>query len=453
MKLGYEFRHNWHPCSQMKDYETFPNLRVQKANGCYLYTHQKQKVLDIISSWWCKPLGHQHPLIKEAVMGQMNKFEHVIFANTTSDLAIELGNKITQLASGLDKVFYACDGSTAVEIALKMSLQYHLQSGSKHKNKFAYFSNAYHGETILCYSVSDLELYQSQYKSLVKKQYKLTPPTYLQGRLPKNNILDINNSWKKEIKWKKIEESLNEIKTLLSAIIVEPIVQGAAGMLMYSADLLHQLSLWCSKNRVHLIVDEIMTGFGRLGKKFAYEYANITPDFVCAMKGLGGGWTPFSVVLTKSEIYQAFYDDYQTGKAFMHSNTYSGYSLGMAAANAIIDILEQENWYSLVLEKGIILYKAMVTINEKVECLKNIRQIGFIAAAEIDINYFEVKKNNIKENRLGYLIYQEALKLGVLLRPLGNTIYFLPPFIISELDIELAVEKIIQAIQKVKNQS
>ncbi len=441
MSLDIAFKHNWHPCSQMKDYEQFPYLHIKSAKGSVLTLKNGHQVIDAISSWWCKSLGHGHTELKEALEDQVAKFEHVIFANTTSDLAIQFGEKITGLTKNLDKCFYAGDGSTAIEVALKLSLQYHQQTGGCDKYKFAYLKNSYHGESIFCYSTSDLDLYKNKFKPILSnftKNLKISDFHYLSGELSENNFPVEDN-------WLSIKKNLDKHKENLAGIIIEPIVQGAGGMLIYSADLLVKLRSWCSQNDVHLIADEIMTGLGRVGNTFACEYAGIEPDIMCLMKGLSAGWLPFSAILTTSSIYDAFYDDYASGKAFMHSNTFTGHPLGMAIASKALDIYQRENFFEVNKKRGLLLSKILKLVGEQTGALAHVRQIGMIAAADLvnskNGQFFDPKL------RMGHLIYQKAIEFGILIRPLGDTLYLLPPYNITDEELAIIETSLLKTIK------
>lgn len=401
----------WHPCAQMHDYETFSPLEIKSTQGCYIELKNGQKIIDANSSWWCKNLGHGHPRLREALIKQTEKFEHVILANTTNDTIVELSEKLTSLTKTLKKIMYASDGSCAVEIALKMSLHSRKIQHSK-KSRFASLKNSYHGETIFALSVSDVELYNKAYKDI------LIPCTYI-SQIPyvQNKYVPLWENCEKN--WPLIELQLNAIADELTAIIVEPIVQASCGMQIYSADFLTRLREWTEKNDVHLIADEVMTGLGRTGLPFAFQYANIEPDIACVGKGLTAGWIPMSAVLLKNAIYDLFYDEYSAGKNFLHSHTHSGNALAASVANEVLNILEQENIYQQVQQKENLMLKLMQEIAYETCALQNVRGIGGIVAADLIVE-------NPKQ-RLGYAIYQNAVKKGALLRPLGNTIYWLPP--------------------------
>jgi len=426
-------KHIWYPCSQMKDYETFPPLHIVKAEGSCLYTADGCRIIDAISSWWCKTLGHAHPEIATAVNAQMRNFEHIIMANTCNETLVELSERVTNHTQGLDKVFYADNGSTAVEISIKMSLQYHLQSGMSAKKQFLALENGYHGETTLTLAAGDCELYSAPYSTIMPSIGKITGIPYT------THISGTESDKLKEDEWSVILEQLESAKEHLSGILFEPILQGAGGMLMYKPDFLKRLRAWADKNSVHLIADEIMTGFGRTGKMFACDHAEIEPDFMCISKGLTAGWGPMAAVLTSNDIYDAFYGDYSSGKAFMHSNTYCGYSIAAAAALAALKIYERDDIINSVAKRSGELRERMECIAKETNALTNIRSIGFLVAA--DIIDPETGKSFPKKERTGYKCYKNAVKNGVLLRPLGDAVYFLPPLNIKDDILDELAEK------------
>jgi len=415
----------WHPCSQMKDYEAFPPLIIKKAYGSYIELTDGKRIIDAISSWWCKSLGHNHPRLKAALQAQLECFEHVIFANSTYEIIIQLSEKLGNLCPGLNKVFYASEGSSAVEIALKMSLHAQQLLNQNQRTQFTSLQNGYHGETFMALGLSDLGLYRKAYEAhLIKPNFIQNIPYVHSSSDPLwNNCSAI---------WPDIEKQLEKQEANLAAIIVEPIVQGAGGMKIYSQDFLRRLRNWTQTHGIYLIADEIMTGLGRTGETLACEHAKIKPDFICLSKGLTSGWLPMSAVLTHPEIYNLFYDDYSSGKSFLHSHTFSGNALAAAVALECLNILEVEKILQQVREKEIILKKLMHEVHDKTERLTNIRGIGAIIAADLQLTETE------KKQRIGYQIFQKALQLGAWLRPLGNTIYWLPPlntpvFVLEEL--------------------
>jgi adenosylmethionine---8-amino-7-oxononanoate aminotransferase len=426
----------WHPCAQMKDYETFIPLPIEKAQGSYFILQDGTQVLDAISSWWCKSLGHSHPRLKAALVRQLEMFEHVILANTTNSIIVQLSEKLTCLTKNLNKIFYASEGSSVVEIALKMSLHARQILGQPFKNQVLALSNGYHGETFLALAVSDVGIYRQPYENFLPKVNFIQNIPYVCSR--------IDAAWQNASpSWDGIENQLDAYADNLSAIIVEPLVQGAGGMRIYSKDFLSRLRRWCSSHDVHLIADEIMTGFGRTGKMLACMHADIEADFVCIGKGLTSGWLPMSAVLTSNAIYQVFYDDYAAGKSFLHSHTYAGNALAAAVALESMKILEEEQICERVSDLEITLGSYMADVAEKTKKLINIRCLGGIVAADLDVNR---DKTN---SRSGYQIFKKAVAFGAYLRPLGNTIYWLPPLNITEHDLRHLRDVTIAAIQAV----
>ncbi|MBY0544912.1 MAG: adenosylmethionine--8-amino-7-oxononanoate transaminase [Gammaproteobacteria bacterium] len=410
--LSKDLAYIWHPCAQMKDFETHPPLLIQSASGAYLRQTDGSMIIDAISSWWCKNLGHGHPAIKKAIAEQLEQFEHVMFGNTTYEIIIQLSEQLTQLLPSLNKVLYASDGSCAVEMALKMSLHSRAIRGEPERNQFMALENSYHGETGLAMAVSDLGIYRKPYQAVLPSMHFLKGIPYVSGK--QDPLWDDCSSH-----WPMIAEQLNCIADRLSAIIIEPIVQGAGGMLMYSQDFLRRLRIWTREHGIHLIADEIMTGFYRTGPQLACHHAAIEPDFLCLAKGLTGGFLPLSATLTTHEIYDLFYSDYEKGHTFYHSHTHSGNALAAAAALACLGSMKTE----LIAEKTNLLepllQDLMYQVAEETGCLTNIRQMGGIVAADL-INTKQI-------NRLGYKLGQIAMKNGALIRPIGNTFYWLPP--------------------------
>jgi len=410
--MDRDLKHIWHPCSQMKDYELFKPVAVKSAYGSYIELENGVKLIDAISSWWCKSLGHQHPRLKQAAIEQINQFEHVIFANTTNEIITLLSEELTNLTQSLKKIFYAGDGSSAIEIAMKMSLHARIVCGEVKKTRFIALENGYHGETMGALSVSDIGLYKKPYQSMLFDVNFISPIPY---------VLSTTESLWSDCHdyWMTIEKMLEPHVDQTTAIILEPIVQGAGGMKIYSQDFLQRLRIWTANHGIHLIVDEIMTGMGRTGKMFAYQYADIEPDFLCLAKGLTAGWMPFSAVLMRDEIYNVFYDDYEKGTSFLHSHTYSGHVIAARIALEVLKIIQETNLCEKAQSLGIIMKNAMNQVAFETKKISNVRQIGAIVAA--DLIHHDQKR------RVGFEIYQKAVELGALLRPLGNTIYWMPP--------------------------
>jgi len=420
----------WHPCTQMKDHETLPLVPIKFGKGVYLYDFDENRYIDAVSSWWVNLFGHVNEHINAKIKEQLDNLEHVLLAGFTHEPAVELAHKLVGITPlKLSKVFYVDNGSSAVEAALKMSYHYHLNKG-KRKPIFLSLTNSYHGETIGALSVGDVSLYKETYEQLLIQN--------MQVPVPKDQSIEAS-----EVALKGLEKLFQEKATEISAFILEPLIQGAGGMHMYHSSYLSGARTLTKKYDVHLIADEIMTGFGRTGKMFACEHAEISPDFMTLSKGLTGGYLPLSVVMTTDEVYQAFYCDYNEHKAFLHSHSYTGNPLACAAALATLEIFEKEDILGENSKKSDYILKALDKFH-LLDNVENIRQQGMVTA--ISLKGYDAKE------RVGLKIYEYALKHGVLLRPLGNVIYFMPPYIITyeEIDkmIEVAYSGIINILKK-----
>jgi adenosylmethionine---8-amino-7-oxononanoate aminotransferase len=415
----------WHPCTQMKDHENLPMIPIKNGQGVWLEDFDGNRYLDAISSWWVNLFGHSNPAINAALKDQIDTLEHVIFAGFTHETGIQLAEQLITISpEGLERCFYADNGSAAVEIALKMSFHYWRNLGRNKKTKFITLENSYHGETLGALAVGNVALYKNTYGPLLMEVITVAGPDCYQ-RDPEESWADFSRR-----QFALMEETLLHHADSVCAVIIEPLVQCAGNMRMYDPVYLQLLRAACDKHQVHLIADEIAVGFGRTGTLFACEQAKISPDFMCLSKGLTGGYLPLSAVLTTSTIYQAFYDDYQKLNAFLHSHSYTGNALACRAALATLDIFQQQN----VIENNRSLAKTMANATARFQDhhhVAEVRQTGMILAIEM------VKKRNPREpypwqERRGLIVYQYALSKGVLLRPLGNVIYFMPPYIVSE---------------------
>ncbi|MBS4050579.1 MAG: adenosylmethionine--8-amino-7-oxononanoate transaminase [Methylomonas sp.] len=422
----------WHPCSQMKDHEQLPLIPIKSGRGVWLEDFDGKRYLDAISSWWVNLFGHAHPLINQAVKAQLDTLEHVILGGFTHQAAVELAEKLVEITPpGLNKCFYADNGSSAIEIALKMSFHYWRNLGQSRKTKFVTLENSYHGETLGALAVGNVALYKDTYGPLLMDVISVASPDCYNR--------EAGESWRDYSirRFADMEQTLARHADTVSAVIVEPLVQCAGGMRMYDPVYLTLLREACDKYRVHLIADEIAVGFGRTSTLFACEQANISPDFMCLSKGLTGGYLPLSAVLTTDTVYQAFYDDYQNLTAFLHSHSYTGNALGCRAALATIGLFQSRD----VLGNNRRLAAAMARAAERFKQhphVAEVRQTGMILAIELVKNRL-TREAYPWQQRRGLKVYQYALSQGVLLRPLGNVIYFMPPYVITEQEIELMV--------------
>ncbi len=415
----------WHPCTQMKDHEKLPLIPIKKAYGVYIEDFDGNRYIDAISSWWVNMFGHTNSYINSKIKEQLDTLEHVILAGFTHEQVVRLSERLVKLTpKELEKCFYSDNGSSAVEVALKMSYHAHLNDGNRNKTIFVSLTNSYHGETIGALSVGDVELYKDTYKPLLLQTIQTPVPKDMSEESAKVAACEF-------------EELCKSRADEISAIIVEPLIQGAGYMHMYHEKFLVLVREICDKYNIHLIADEVMVGFGRTGELFGCQKAKISPDFMVLSKGLTGGYLPLSVVLTTNEIYTKFYCDYNEHKAFLHSHSYTGNALACAAANATLDIFENED----IIEKNRVTAEHMSQKLQKFKTLKNVkevRQVGMICVVEL--------KGYAPRERIGLKVYQHGLKNGVLLRPLGHVVYFMPPYIITNEEIDKMMDVAYEAI-------
>jgi len=419
----------WHPCTQMKFHETgvLPLVPIARGAGAWLYDFEGRRYLDAISSWWVNLFGHAHPHINAAIKDQLDQLEHVILAGFTHAPVVELSERLSAL-TGLGHCFYASDGSSAVEIALKMSFHYWRNQGRPEKNQFLCLTGSYHGETLGTLGVSDVELYKEAYGPLMRQALTVPSPDARQAAWGET----ADDAARRAAAG--LEATLAAHHASVAALIIEPLVQGAGGMVMYAPEYLRLACTLCDRYNVHLIADEIMVGFGRTGTLFAHEQAEIRPDFLCLSKGLTGGYLPLSVVLTTDVVYAAFYDDAVT-RGFLHSHSYTGNPLACRAALATLDLFVESD----VLARNRVFAERFT---ERLAPLaqhpraQHFRHCGMIWAVDI--------ATDDPDFRLRF--YREALQREILLRPLGNTLYFMPPYILDDADAALLAERAVAAL-------
>ncbi len=419
----------WHPCTQMKDHEQLPLIPIRRGDGVWLEDFDGKRYLDAVSSWWVNVFGHANPRINQRIKDQVDQLEHVMLAGFSHQPVVELSERLVALTpAGLERVFYTDNGSTGIEVALKMSFHYWRNSGRERKQRFVTLTNSYHGETVAAMSVGDVALFTDTYKPLLLDTFKVpSPDCYLRPE---------GVSWEEHSRqmFAHMEQTLAEHHRDIAAVIVEPLIQGAGGMRMYHPIYLKLLREACDRYEVHLIHDEIAVGFGRTGTMFACEQAGITPDFLCLSKALTGGYLPMAAVLTTDRLYQAFYDDYSTLRAFLHSHTYTGNPLACAAALATLDIFAEDN----VIEANKALAARMASATAHLAehpHVAEVRQTGMALAIEM-VQDKPSRTAYPWQERRGLKVYQHALERGALLRPLGSVVYFLPPYCITEEQID-----------------
>jgi adenosylmethionine---8-amino-7-oxononanoate aminotransferase len=428
-----DLAHVWHPCTQMKDHEDLPMIPIRRGSGAWLEDFEGKRYLDAISSWWVNLFGHANPRINAAVRAQLEQLEQVILAGFTHEPVIALSEALAAIApAGLSRCFYADNGSSAVEVAVKMSFHYWRNLGRTAKQRFITLANSYHGETLGALAVGNVELYKNIYQPLLMDVITVpSPDCYERER---------GESWAEHSrrKFAHMEAALAKHADETAAVILEPLVQCAGSMRMYDPVYLTLLRQACDRYGVHLIADEIAVGFGRTGTLFACEQAGIRPDMMCLSKGLTAGYLPLSAVITTDTIYAAFYDEYVKLAAFLHSHSFTGNPLACAAALASLEIFRTDD----VLSRNRALAAHLGARARELEGhphVAEVRQHGMIVAIEL------VREKSTREpfpwqERRGLRIYRHALSRGVLLRPIGTVIYFMPPYVISPDEIDTMVE-------------
>ncbi len=438
--IELEKKHVWHPCGQMKDYEDYPAIFIERGEGVWLYKKNGEKILDAISSWWTNLFGHANPYINTKIKEQLDKLEHVLLANYTHEPVIRLSKYLSGLFNNkLSKIFFTDNGSSAIEASLKMSFQYRYNTGKPEKKKFAYITGAYHGETLGALSVSAMDSYKKIFESLLPQTIEANGPDCY--RCIKNKTPDSCNAECFDETLKTIEKNHLE----LSAFIIEPIVQGAAGMKIYPQIFLKKLYDACKNFDIHLICDEIASGFGRTGKMMASHHADIIPDFAVISKGVTSGYLPLAAVLTGEKIYDAFYAPYNDLKAFMHSHTYSGNPLACTAGCCVFELFDKLKILEKNIETGDYIRKKIYRLKDH-KNIGDIRSIGMISAIEF-VEDKKTKKAFDWKKRIGYNIYRTAEKKGVLLRNISDVIYFIPPYIINKDEIDYMINTTIESIK------
>ncbi len=419
----------WHPCTQMRDHETLPLIPIRRGEGVWLEDFAGKRYLDAISSWWVNLFGHANPRINAAVADQLQNLEHVILAGFTHEPVVQLSEQLTQVApQGLTRCFYADSGSAAIEIALKMSFHYWQNHGEKKRTRFISLSNSYHGETLGALSIGNVSLYKETYQPLLLDTITVkSPDCYYR---------EAGESWAdySTRAFTEMELALAEHAGEVCAVVVEPLVQCAGDMRMHDPVYLKLLRQACDKHHVHLIADEIAVGFGRTGTMFACEQAAVTPDFLCLGKGLTGGYLPLSVCLTTENVYEAFYAEYTARKAFLHSHSYTGNPLACRAALATLEIFRDDDVINRNKQLAAYMARAAASLADHPH-VAEVRQTGMILAIEI------VKEKKTRaafpwQERRGLSVYRYALEHGALLRPLGDVIYFMPPYVIQPEEID-----------------
>lgn len=422
----------WHPCTQMKRHESLPLVPIARGSGVWLYDPDGKRYLDAVSSWWVNLFGHSNPRINAAITDQLGKLEHVMLAGFTQQPVVELSERLGQL-TGLGHAFYGSDGASATEIALKMSFHYWRNLGKPTKNTFVSLSNSYHGETLGALGVTDVALFKDIYAPLLRQSIQIPSPDWRLAE-PGESAEAFAQRCAAAA-----EQMFAAQHQSIAAVIVEPLVQAAAGMGMYHPAYLTRLRQLCDQYQIHLIADEIAVGFGRTGSMFACEQSAIRPDFLCLSKGITGGYLALSAVLATDEVFAAFYDD-TIARGFLHSHSYTGNALACRAALAVLDIFADEQ-IILRNRQRAATQSALLAPVANHPSVRNFRNTGMIWAFEI----------NSRLQDFSSRYFQLALQHGVLVRPIGNTVYFMPPYILDEAQMALLAESTLATLDLLKD--
>lgn len=412
----------WHPCTQMQHHETLPLVALSHGQGAWLFDHEGRRFLDGVSSWWVNLFGHANPRINAALKDQLDRLEHAMLAGFTHEPVVQLSERLAaKTGHALGHAFYASDGASAVEIALKMSFHFWRNTGRAQKQEFVCLSGSYHGETVGALGVTDVPVFTEAYGGMVKRAHVVTSPA-ADGE----------------------PAALQQMRLLLerrgdriAAVIVEPLVQCAVGMAMYEPTYLTQLRALCDEFSVHLIADEIAVGCGRTGSFFACEQAGIWPDFLCLSKGISGGYLPLSLVMTTDAVYEAFYHP-ETARGFLHSHSYTGNPLACRAALATLDIFDEDGVIERNRECASKLAEALAKVAAHPAVTK-VRQRGMICA-------FDVVP--ALADGFSRRFFTEALQQELLLRPIGKTVYWMPPYVLSDEEIALLGERTLTVVER-----
>ena len=425
----------WHPCTQMQHHETVPLIPVSHGRGVWLYDQQGQRYFDAISSWWVNLFGHANPRINAALKDQLDQLEHAMLAGFTHEPVIKLSEQLSGLTQGhLGHCFYASDGASAVEIALKMSFHAWRNAGLTHKQEFVCLQGSYHGETLGALAVTDVAIFKDAYGPLLRQTHVVMSPDARQA-LPGETAQDVARRAAQAL-----EDLIVAREGKIAAFIVEPLVQCATGMAMHEPLYLQLVREMCDRHQVHFIADEIAVGCGRTGSFFACEQAGIWPDFLCLSKGISGGYLPLSLVMTRDSIYQAFYDT-DVRRGFLHSHSYTGNPLACRAALATLQIFEDDDVLVKNQARAQALSDALAPLGDD-ERVTQVRQRGMIWACDVQLP-------TDKAATFSRQFFTTGLQHEMLLRPIGTTLYLMPPYVLDDEHIAFLGERVQTVLKQV----
>jgi adenosylmethionine---8-amino-7-oxononanoate aminotransferase len=433
----------WHPFTQMQEWMGEEPCIIERGDGCYLYDIQGRRYIDGVSSLWCNIHGHRKKELDDALKGQIDRISHSTFLGLSHVPGIELARKLIEIApQGLKRVFYSDDGATAVEVALKIAFQYWQLKGETQRVRFASLVEAYHGDTVGAMSVGYSETFHRFHRPMLFPALRLTPPHVFRyhKRMGEKEALQSAID--------EAERSLSQEKDSLAAFLMEPLMQGAAGMWSQPPSYVRALSDICRKNRILFILDEVATGFGRTGKMFACEHAEVSPDILCLAKGITSGYLPLAATLTTEQIFSTFLGDYKEYKTFFHGHTYTGNPLGCAVALASLDLFRKEQVIERLQPKIDYLKARLEHDFAPLPHVAEVRQWGFMVGIEL-IEEKAPRRNYAPERRIGHKVILEARKRGVMIRPLGDIVILMPPLTVAETELKMLLDAVHQSIQAV----
>lgn len=441
-------RYIWHPYTQMKDFEKREIFFVDRGEGVFLYDIDGKRYFDTISSWWCIVHGHNHPMIRHHVTDQLKRLDQVHFAGTTHPGPVLLAERLSRyLPSELGKFFYSDNGSTACEVAIKMSLQYWKQKGEKGREKFIALERGYHGDTIGTMSLGGVPAFEGPFDALTFDSFTVPAPycyrcpcgagRYRPGMEPSCGLECAGF----------LEDLLERESGGVAAMILEPMLMGAGGMITYPAAYLRRVYELCGRFGIHLILDEVATGFGRTGKMFAMEHAGITPDFICLSKGITGGTLPLAVTVTTEKIFDAFYGDFNEGKTFFHGHTFTANPVSCAAALGSMEVFQTENVLDKLSSRVNRLQEGKLDLLD-IPMVGDCRGIGMVAAFEL-VEDRQTGRPFAPERRVGWQVYLKGVEKGLILRPLSDVIYLFLPLSVTEGQIDEILKSTAETLKEV----
>jgi adenosylmethionine-8-amino-7-oxononanoate aminotransferase len=445
---GWDKKYIWHPFTQQTEWVRREPIIIQSGRGVWLQDHRGHRFMDGVSSLWVNVWGHNHPVLNRAIQKQLKKIAHSTFLGLTHEPAIRLAKKLVDLAPpGITRVFYSDNGSTAVEVAVKMAYQYWQLSGRQKKTRFVSMKEGYHGDTLGSVSVGGIDLFHARFRRLLFKGWQVPspgfrPPSPEKGEgTPRRSPSPFSGEGRGE---GSMEDVLRKHHSSIAAVVMEPLVQGASGMLLMPKGYLAHVAQLCKKYQVLLIVDEVATGFGRTGTMFASEQEGVSPDFLCVAKSLAGGYLPLAATLTKERIYRAFLGRYDEFKTFFHGHTYTANPLACAVAIANLDLYTEMNLLAHVRRRTLQMAENFRALNFHPH-VKEIRQVGLMAGIEL-IQDKKSGKPYPPGRRMGLRVCDIAFKKGVWLRPLGDVVVVMPPLAIKKQELAFLIDVVQKSV-------